>query len=290
MYLFTMGKKILVYLDSGTYPCPFDCLLAYDSGYDHIVNYHSVDGKKGVKIIQDVIFTRSEEDLKNTVFFIGGTDIKTAEKCFNEIKLFLLTSKMPQVSIIFDPNGIYTITASMLINIKKKIKDIEDKKILVLGGTGSIGQCIAQLLAEKKAFVTITSRSRDKLNGILSVLDNKRIDGFVCECESDTRLISKRKDIIITTGPPGRTMIRKETIAKINPSAVVDVSAIMPFGIENFNKTKDLTDLKKRFACIGGKDIWSLKNKIEKKILNNVIKKRIIYDKTEILRFTGDKY
>ncbi|MCK5476812.1 MAG: NAD(P)-binding domain-containing protein [Candidatus Aenigmarchaeota archaeon] len=286
-----MGDKILFYLDAGSYSNPYDCLLAYDNGYNKVMPYFNVDKKKALKILHDVIFARNKRDIKNTVFFIGGSDVKKAEECYNTLKEFLLTSKVHPISLIFDPNGVYTTIAAMLINMKKQIKNLEGKNILILGGTGAIGQCIALILAEKKAVVTITSRNRDKINDILAQLNNPNIVGLICQCEYDVYTSCKNKEIILVAGPPGVTMIKKETISKITPLLLYDVSAIKPLGIENFNKREDFEELKKRAVCVNGEEIGTLKNKIERKILKNVLEKTMFYGKEEILTFaTQENY
>ncbi|MCK5177540.1 MAG: NAD(P)-binding domain-containing protein [Candidatus Aenigmarchaeota archaeon] len=286
-----MGDKILFYLDSGSYSNPYDCLLAYDNGYNKVMTYFDVDKRKALKILHDVIFARKKKDIKNTVFFIGGSDVKRAEECYNTLKDFLLISKVHPISLIFDPNGVYTTIVAMLIKMKKQIKNLEGRRILILGGTGAIGQCIALILAEKKALVTITSRNRDKLNDVLAQINNPNIAGFVCQCESDVCYSCENKEIILVAGPPGVTMVKKETIAKLRPMLLYDVSAIKPLGIENFNKREDLEELKKRAVCVDGEEIGTLKNKIEKKILKDVLEKTMFYGKEEILNFaTHENY
>jgi len=278
-----MAKKILFYLGSGDYPNPFDCLLAYDNGYDNVINYFNVDEEKALNIVQNIVFARSKENIKNTVLFVGGSNTELAKKSYKSIKMFLLTSKVPQVSVVFDPNGIYTTTAAILIKMKRKVKDIAGQNVVIFGGTGSIGQCIAGVLAEHNAHVEICSRNRDKLNGVLSSINSKNVTGFVTQCVEDMYNASRKKDIIITSGPPGVTMLKKKIIEKLSPKIIIDISAIKPLGIENFNTDKDLKEIRKKVTCIIGEEIGVLKNNIERKILKEVLKEPVFYERKDIL-------
>src|SRR5919106_76830 len=67
-----------------------------------------------------------------------------------------------RVSIMLDSNGSNTTAVAAVVKIEETLGDLKGKKVLILAGTGPVGQRAAGLLAKDGAHVTITSRKPEQ--------------------------------------------------------------------------------------------------------------------------------
>ena len=73
-------RKILIQLDSDPQPSVFDRVVAIDAGADEVFSYGSVKPEQVRGLVHGAIFTRGAKDLKNTSFFIGGSNVAAGER------------------------------------------------------------------------------------------------------------------------------------------------------------------------------------------------------------------
>ena len=66
------------------------------------------------------------------------------------------------VSIMLDSNGSNTTAVAAVVKIEETLGDLRGKKVVILAGTGPVGQRAAGLLAKDGAHVTITSRKPEQ--------------------------------------------------------------------------------------------------------------------------------
>lgn len=74
---------------------------------------------------------------------------------------------------------------------------VEEKVVVITGGTGVLGSNIAKSLVNAGAKVAILGRNLDKLNGTLASLGNKEnLIGFSCDVLDKSRLHEVRRQVI----------------------------------------------------------------------------------------------
>jgi len=277
-----MVKKVLLYLDTNKVANPFDILLAYDAEYDAVVPYTGVSEENVEYLIQNSVFARTGEGLKNTVVLVGGS-LDESEKVFQKLKRIL---RPPfQMSVIWDPNGACTTSATTIAKIEKIAGSLRGKNVTVLAGTGPIGQISALLLRNLGANVTITSRTKDKANKIANKLSDDvrgKVKGFAGPNPADRCEACKGAQIILATGAIGAQLLDSEGLAKLKPEIIADVNAVQPHGIEEIKPDMD-GDIVRGAKALGPCAIGDLKNRVEREILKKALAETKFYDYNDAL-------
>ena len=67
-------------------PSVFDTVVAYDAGVDHVLAYGGVTAENVRDFVYGAMFTRSNQDLKNTAIFIGGSQVATAQEVLTTVQ------------------------------------------------------------------------------------------------------------------------------------------------------------------------------------------------------------
>src|SRR5690348_5224035 len=149
-------RKLLLQLDSSRLPSVFDQVVAYDAGADQIMSYGGVTEPDVRDLILGCLVTREPKDLHNTAVWIGGTNMAAGEQL---LALAVDSMFAPfKVSIMLDSNGSNTTAVAAVVKVEQAVGDVKGKKVVILGGTGPVGQRAAGLLAKAGARVTLTSR------------------------------------------------------------------------------------------------------------------------------------
>ena len=65
-------KKVLLQLDTGEHPSPFDAIVAYDADVDVLLSHAGVKPEAVRGLVQDAFFTRGMDDLKTMAVWVGG--------------------------------------------------------------------------------------------------------------------------------------------------------------------------------------------------------------------------
>ena len=266
--------KILYFFDTDEYCSPFDTNMGYDAGFDVVIPYCKMRADRVTKLIQDAMFSRKVG--APTVFFIGGSDVEESEKIAQEV----LKSIVPpfEYPVIVDPRGSHT-TASAIVaktlEIAKNhgIKDLSNKKIVCLGGTGPVGQIAAIIASKLNANAVITSRREQYVKDLAKLLTKKagkgasKISGEVATSEEQYFNIVKDADIIWSVGKAGVQMISKEVMKTLPPNKiVVDINLVPPYGVEGIEPDFHDTEFYPGIYGIGALDIGRLKYKVESNI------------------------
>lgn len=149
-------KKLLIQLDTDTYPATFDAVVAYDGGADHVLAYGGLTPDGVGPLVEGAIFTRAPKDKKNTAIFIGGSNMAAGEALLNAVKKKFFSDF--RVSVMLDSNGSNTTAAAAVAKLLTS-GELAGKRAVVLAGTGPVGQRAAVMLAREGASeVRITSR------------------------------------------------------------------------------------------------------------------------------------
>ena len=88
---------------------PFDVNMAYDAGFDAVIPYTKVSVKDVRHLVQDMIFSRSVNDVKRTAVFICGRDASLALDMLDKAKEAMVPPY--EISAFPDPAGSFTTAA-----------------------------------------------------------------------------------------------------------------------------------------------------------------------------------
>lgn len=229
-----MPTRILLQIDNDPQPSSFDSVVAIDAGAEQLLRYGNVQPDSVVSLVHGAMFTRGGEDLRSTAIFIGGSNVKAAEELMATVaKTFFGPVR---VSVMLDANGCNTTASAAVVAAARHI-DLRNAQAVVLGGTGPVGQRVAQLLAHDGARVTISSRSaaraeqacnevREKLEGTpqITAVSSEQIQADVS--------ILEQQQIVIACGAAGIELLSKEQIEALpNLCVAIDLNAVPPAGL-----------------------------------------------------------
>jgi hypothetical protein len=258
-------RKLLLQLDSSRLPSVFDQVVAYDAGADVVLSYGGVTEGDVRDLIHGCIFTRSPKDLKNTAVWIGGNNMSAGEQllAMAQDALFAPFS----VSIMLDSNGSNTTAVAAVVKIEEALGDVRDTKVLILAGTGPVGQRAAGLLAKDGARVTITSRKPEqgeKARQFINARFNAHVEATTLNDPSQLPALCKDIEVLLNSGPAGVQMVPKSAWTAIKSLKVaVDLNAVPPLGIEGIDVNDN--EVKKNGVLVfGAFGIGNFKTKLHK--------------------------
>ena len=227
-------RKLLLQLDSSRLPSVFDQVVAYDAGAEAIMSYGGVTEGDVRDLIHGCIFTRGPKDLHNTAVWIGGGNMSAGEQLLAIAQDSLFGPFM--VSIMLDSNGSNTTAVAAVVKIEQTLGNLKGKKVVVLAGTGPVGQRAAGLLARDGARVTITSRKPEqgeKARQFISARFNVQVEATTMTDPSHVAEVLDEVEVLLNSGPAGVQMVPKAAwMAQKTLKVAVDLNAVPPLGIE----------------------------------------------------------
>ena len=278
-------QSILFYLEEQSYASPFDVCVAYDAGFDIVVPYSNVSTDNIVPLIQDAIFSRGTKGVKRTCFFIGGHDITKAREIANDVKNAMV--KPFVTSVVVDPHGAFTTSAALVAKAEDALPamgldSLAKAKVLVLAGTGPVGQSVATLCAAAGAETTITSRNAKHAKDVAKHLSTKSysIRGIQVSTSEEVQAALDKATLVFVTGPPGVEIVTKDHLENVSINQILlDANAVPPAGIAGLKPSDDLRELVSGKLGIGPLAIGDLKLKIQRNLLRDAREKgKGIYD------------
>jgi ribulose 1,5-bisphosphate synthetase/thiazole synthase len=258
-------RKLLLQLDSSRLPSVFDQVVAYDAGADAIMSYGGVTEGDVRDLIHGCIFTRGTKDLHNTAVWIGGANMSVGEQllALAQDSLFAPFS----VSIMLDSNGSNTTAVAAVVKIEETLGDLQGKKVLILAGTGPVGQRAAGLLARDGAQVTITSRKPEQGDKARQFIDARFSVEVKAVAMSDPARLPELLDgveILLNSGPAGVQMVPRSAWTSTKSLKIaVDLNAVPPLGIEGI-EVKDAGEDRNGVTAFGAFGVGNLKTKLHK--------------------------
>jgi methylenetetrahydrofolate/methylenetetrahydromethanopterin dehydrogenase (NADP+) len=230
-------RKLLLQLDSSRLPSVFDQVVAYDAAADEIMSYGGVTETDVRDLIHGCIFTRGPKDLHNTAVWIGGSNMSVGEQLLAMAQDALFAPFT--VSMMLDSNGSNTTAVAAVVKIEETLGSLEGKKVLILAGTGPVGQRAAGLLAKDGAHVTITSRKPEqgeKARQFISARFDVQVEATTMNDPAVLADLCRDIDVLLNAGPAGVQMVPKSawTGAK-SLKIAVDLNAVPPLGIEGID-------------------------------------------------------
>lgn len=278
-------KKILIQLDSDRVPSVFDAVTAYDSGIDALLQYSGVVPNEVRDLVYGAMFTRGPSDLKNTAVFIGGANVSKGEALLREAMAAFFNPL--RVSVMLDANGCNTTATAAVIKVISAVP-VQGRRVVVLAGTGPVGQRAAALLFKEGAEVILTSRTLERAKAACDAIQ-ERFGAIAAPAEVDgipaTAAILEQSVAAICTGVEG-VMLVPESLWKDHSTLCVlaDVNAVPPLGLGGTQSHWDGHEVngKKLFGAIG---IGGLKMKIHKKCIAGLFERNdLVLDAEEIMR------
>jgi len=270
---------------------PFDANMALDAGWINALPYINVEPSEVQGLVQDAIFSRSAKNLKRTGIFIGGRDTKQAMDMLKMAK----RSMFPpfEVSVFADPSGAFTTAAGMVAATERELMTkfnttLEGKNILVLGGTGPVGQVAAVIAAKSGANVKLIGRQLDKARSIVDMCNNEFGDGEIAieaGADGDKAEYIKTADVVFATGAAGIELLSAELIASAPQLKVAaDVNAVPPAGIAGVDAFHNGDPIKGSISGAVGLGALAIGN-IKFQTQNMLLKKMISTEKPVYLHF-----
>jgi methylenetetrahydrofolate/methylenetetrahydromethanopterin dehydrogenase (NADP+) len=258
-------RKLLLQLDSSRLPSVFDQVVAYDAGADEIMSYGGVTETDVRDLVHGCIFTRGPKDLHNTAVWIGGSNMSAGEQLLAMAQDAIFAPFT--VSIMLDSNGSNTTAVAAVVKIEEALGNLAGRKVLILAGTGPVGQRAAGLLAKDGAQVVITSRKPEqgeKARQFISARFNVQVEATTLTDPSRLPELCQDVEVLLNSGPAGVQMVPRSawTGAK-NLKIAVDLNAVPPLGIEGI-EVADAGVEKEGVVVYGAFGVGNFKTKLHK--------------------------
>ena len=264
-------RKLLLQLDSSRLPSAFDQVVAYDAGADAIMSYGGVTEGDVRDLIHGCIFTRGPKDLHNTAVWIGGNNMSAGEQllAMAQDALFAPFS----VSIMLDSNGSNTTAVAAVVKIEETLGDLRGKKVVILAGTGPVGQRAAGLLAKDGAKVTITSRKPEqgeKARQFISARFDVEVEAVALNDPAKLPEVLGGAEILLNSGPAGVQMVPKAAWTAVKTLKIaVDLNAVPPLGIEGVD-VDDAGEDRSGVKVYGAFGVGNFKTKLHKECVGRL--------------------
>ena len=258
-------RKLLLQLDSSRLPSVFDQVVAYDAAADVVMSYGGVTEGDVRDLIHGCIFTRGPKDLHNTAVWIGGSNMTAGEQLLAMAQDALFPPL--SVSLMLDSNGSNTTAVAAVVKIEQTLGDMKGKKVLILAGTGPVGQRAAGLLAKGGAHVTITSRKPelgDKARQFIGARFNVHVEAVTLNDPSRLPELCQGVEVLLNSGPAGVQMVPKSAWTGVKTLKIaVDLNAVPPLGIEGID-VNDAGVKKNGVIVFGAFGVGNFKTKLHK--------------------------
>lgn len=257
-------KRILIQLDTDAIPSTFDRVVAVDAGVDELFSNGGITPENVVPLVHGAIFTRGLKDLAHTAIFVGGSDVQAAEKVFEKVQQTFFGPM--RVSVMLDASGSDT-TAAAAVRCAAEHLALKGADVLILGGTGPVGQRCAQILVSQGASVRIASRSQQRAESVAAAIRNRVEGAKITPCDSSDDGLAAAVDgvsLIIAAGAAGVQFLKTAEWQEIESLKVaIDLNAVPPLGLEGIEVAERSAD-HNGITCYGALGVGGLKMKIHR--------------------------
>jgi hypothetical protein len=277
-------RNLLLQLDSSRLPSAFDQVVAYDGGADEIMSYGGVTPEDVRDLIHGCIFTRAAKDLLHTAVWIGGNNMSQGE----QLLAMAQDAVFPPftVSIMLDSNGSNTTAVAAVVKIEQALGDLKGRKVVILAGTGPVGQRAAGLLARDGAQVTITSRKPeqgDKARQFISARFNVQVEAVTMSDPAKVGEVLRGAEVLLNSGAAGIQMVpRAAWLAEKSLKVAVDLNAVPPLGIEGVD-VKDAGETRDGVVCFGAFGVGNFKTKLHKRCIGRLFERNDLVLDAEVI-------
>jgi len=267
-----LKPAILIQLDPDPQPSVFDGVVAVDSGVDHLFRHGGVRPEAVRDLVHGALFTRGMSDLSRTAIFVGGSNVERGEELLNAVRATFFGGF--RVSVLFDANGCNTTAAAAVLAALEGVKGrIEGVSTAVLAGTGPVGQRVARLLGNLGAQVAIGSRSLERAQEAIQVIDPDGTRSYRAMATADEGTLVRELagvEIVVAAGAAGITLLPSHVRKALRDLKVaIDLNAVPPMGIEEV-AAPDKGVEREGVLCWGALGIGGNKMKIHKKAIREL--------------------
>ena len=264
-------KRILIQLDTNSQFSSFDSVVAIDAGIDELLSYGGVTPDNVEALVHGAIFTRRQDDLKNTAIFIGGSNVAAGEKLLQRVSNTFFGPI--RVSVMMDTNGSNTTAVAAVLAARKELT-LSGTETLVLGGTGPVGFRVSQLFSIEGAKVRVGSRSLERAqqtcDAIASIVESADVTPFQTAGKAELEEACQGVELIVAAGAAGVEILPAEQREQIDMLKVaVDLNAVPPVGLTGIDATDNAVE-RNGVICYGGISIGGRKMKIHKAALEKL--------------------
>ena len=280
-----MSTQNLIHMfDSSPHVSPFDINMAADAGFDMVIPYDNVLLEHVHGLVQDTIFSRDMQGIKQTGIFFGGRNVDLALDMLDVAEKAMVPPF--QVSVLADPSGAFTTASAVIACIEKSLKlhqitELKGLKVVVIGGTGSVGSTSAAIASLQGAHVTVVDHvSMERATGIADKFNNRfgtRLIPDVAGADEDKIRLIKDADIIISAALAGLEVISATVLNEAtNLKVAADVNAVPPAGIKgikrkHFSEPMEFALNSPKAVGIGALAIGDVKYKTQKALLRELV-------------------
>jgi hypothetical protein len=258
--------RILIQLDTDAQASVFDAVVAIDAGAERLLQYANVKPEQVRDLVHGAMYTRGPQDLKNTAFFVGGSNVVHGEQVYrNAIDAMFDPFR---VSVMIDCNGSNSTAAAAVISASKHL-ELEGSTALVLAATGPVGQRVSKILANEKCTVYLSSRSLDRSQECVDQLLGQGIlaNRLIAISSADqiwTDKAIRESQVVFGCGAAGVRLMTSEQLEQATELRVaIDLNAVPPLGIEGIGLTDKGVQRGNRIDY-GALGVGGLKMKIHK--------------------------
>jgi methylene-tetrahydromethanopterin dehydrogenase len=261
LHLFTPGKQA----------SPFDVNMAADAGWQIIVPYAEVGADSIAALTQDTIFSRGPKGALRSGIFIGGRDPMLAQDMLDKAHGAMF--KPFVCSLMADPSGAFTTAAAMVAAVDAALQrlhgaGLQDRRVLVVGGTGPVGRSAGVMAAQLGAAVTLAGRSA------AASQQAARETGERFGVALQGSAIAEREplasaEVVLACAAAGVQVVDGAALAAANNLKVAaDVNAVPPAGIAGLGVMDDAKPLAGSSAVgIGALAIGNVKYQTQHRLL-----------------------
>ncbi|WP_119157343.1 NAD(P)-dependent methylenetetrahydromethanopterin dehydrogenase [Caldimonas tepidiphila] len=266
LHMFTPGPHI----------SPFDSNMAADAGWQLVLPYASVDRKALTGLTQDAIFSRGPKGVARTGIFIGGRDVLLAADMLEDARRAMVPPF--DVPVFADPSGSYTTAAALVACVQAQLRKahgtaLADKRVLILGGTGTVGRIAGVLAAREGASVRLGSHSGLEAAQRAARETGERfgctLEGLSCRGADEVREAAAEADVVLGTAAAGVQVLgERERRAATRLLVAADVNAVPPEGLAGvgvMDMGKPLPDSKA--VGIGALAVGNVKYQVQHRLL-----------------------
>lgn len=261
-------KKILIQFDTDTHASTFDRVVAIDAGVDELFSYGDVTPDNVTGLVHGAMFTRGPAKLNNTAIFVGGSNVADGEALMKKVENTFFGPM--RVSVMMDSNGCNTTAAAAVVAAKNHLS-LAGCSAVVLGGTGPVGQRVAQLLAMEGGNVVLVSRSQKKAEAACEAICKKTSNGSLTAAGAATddefMAICQGRQLVIAAGAAGACFLSEGSLARLSEVRVaIDLNAVPPTGLADvgvMDKAKNVSGT----VCYGALGVGGTKMKVHKQAI-----------------------
>jgi hypothetical protein len=282
-------RKVLIQLDTDPQPSVFDRVVAVDAGVDELFSYGAVQPEQVQGLVHGAMFTRGPKDLRWTAIFIGGSAVPAAEQLLARTQECFFGPF--RVSVMLDPNGANTTAAAAVLSAAREYS-LAGAEVLVLGGTGPVGQRVARLAA--RAGATVRLGSRDALraarvcDAIVAAEPTAQVRPAATGTADALQAALDGIPVIFAAGAAGITLLPATARASAPSLRVaIDLNAVPPLGIEGVDATDSGRD-RAGIKCYGAIGVGGLKMRIHKAAITQLFETNsAVLDAVEMVEIGG---